>query len=83
MSPFDAHVQAFQDDLTEGSSLDRINRIREDWQAYATGIEEMKLHHNTLGLAIITRVLGPATPKGKSYHLVSFRRLRWVDYRAW
>ncbi len=53
MYDLDAHVQTLRDNLTELSSLDRINRIREDWQAYVTGIEEMKLHHNTLGLKIV------------------------------
>jgi len=63
MPAFDAHVQALQDNLTELSSLDRLNRIKEDWLAYVTGIEEMKLHHKTLGRKIITRVLGQLSQK--------------------
>ena len=30
----DAHLHAFQDDLTERASLDRINRAKEHWRAY-------------------------------------------------
>ena len=40
MPASDAHLHAFQDDRTERASLERINRIRGDWQAYVTGIEE-------------------------------------------
>jgi len=40
MYDLDAHVQALRDNLTELSSLDRINRLRKDWQAYVTGSEE-------------------------------------------
>jgi len=40
MYELDAHVQALRDNLTELSSLDRINRLRKDWQAYVNGIEE-------------------------------------------
>jgi len=40
MYDLDPHVQALRDNLTELSSLDRINRLRKDWQAYVTGIEE-------------------------------------------
>ena len=34
------------------ASRDRITRIKQDWQAYVTGIEEMKLHHKALGIKI-------------------------------
>ena len=42
MYDLDAHVQALRDNLTELSSVDRINRLRKDWQAYVTGIEEWR-----------------------------------------
>ncbi len=40
---FDAHVHAFQDDLTERASLDRINRAKEHWRAYVQGRAELEL----------------------------------------
>ncbi len=43
---FDAHVQAFQVDLTEQSSRDRINRAEKHWRAYVQGRAELKLMRN-------------------------------------
>ncbi len=34
MPNYDAHLHAFQDDLIERASLDRINRAKEHWRAY-------------------------------------------------
>ncbi len=42
----DAHLHAFQDDLTERASLDRINRAKEHWRAYIQGIAELELMRN-------------------------------------
>jgi len=42
MYDLDAHVQALRDNLTKLSSLDTLNRLRKDWQAYVTGIEEWR-----------------------------------------
>ncbi len=43
MPDFDAHIHAFQDDLTERASLDRINRAKEHWRAYVQGSAELEL----------------------------------------
>ncbi len=43
MPPFDAHIHAFQVDLTEQSSRDRINLAKEHWQAYLQGRAELEL----------------------------------------
>ncbi len=40
---FDAHVHAFQVDLTEQSSRDRINLAKEHWGAYLQGRAELEL----------------------------------------
>jgi len=40
---FDAHVHAFQVDLTEQSSRDRINLAKEHWRAYLEGRAELEL----------------------------------------
>ena len=45
-----SHVQGFRNHLTEQSQLERPNPLKSDWHAYVTGIEEMKLHHNALGI---------------------------------
>ena len=47
---FDAHVHAFQDDLTERASLDRINRAKEHWRAYVQGIAELQLTLNKIAI---------------------------------
>ncbi len=46
MPDYDAHVQAFRDDLTERSQLDRINRAKEHWRAYVQGSAELELTLN-------------------------------------
>ncbi len=43
MLDFDAHLHAFQVDLTEQSSRDRINLAKEHWRAYIQGITELEL----------------------------------------
>ncbi len=43
MPDFDAHIHAFQVDLTEQSSRDRINLAKEHWRAYIQGITELEL----------------------------------------
>ncbi len=43
MLDFDAHIHAFQDDLTERASLDRINQATEHWRAYVQGRAELEL----------------------------------------
>ena len=43
---FDAHVHAFQVDLTEQSSRDRINSAKEHWRAYVQGRAELELIRN-------------------------------------
>ncbi len=40
---FDAHVHAFQVDLTEQSSRDRVNLAKEHWRAYLEGRAELEL----------------------------------------
>ncbi len=39
----DAHLHAFQVDLTEQSSRDRINLVKEHWRAYLQGRAELAL----------------------------------------
>ena len=46
MPDYDAHIQPFEDDLTERSSLERINRAKEYWRAYVQGRAELKLLRN-------------------------------------
>ncbi len=46
MLDFDAHIHAFQVDLTEQSSRDRINLAKEHWRAYVQGITELELIRN-------------------------------------
>ncbi len=43
MLDYDAHIHAFQVDLTEQSSLDRINLAKEHWRAYLQGRTESEL----------------------------------------
>ena len=43
MLDYDAHIHAFQVDLTEQSSLDRINHAKEHWRAYLQGRAELEL----------------------------------------
>ncbi len=43
MLDYDAHIYAFQDDLTERASLNRINQAKEHWWAYVQGITELEL----------------------------------------
>ncbi|MDA2912058.1 hypothetical protein MYX04_14155 [Nitrospiraceae bacterium AH_259_D15_M11_P09] len=46
MLDYDAHIHAFQVDLTEQSSLDRINLAKEHWRAYVQGSAESELMRN-------------------------------------
>ena len=46
MLDYDAHLHAFQVDLTEQSSRDRINLAKEHWRAYIHGITELELMRN-------------------------------------
>ncbi len=50
MLDFDAHIHAFQVDLTEQSSLDRINLAKEHWRAYIQGIAELQLTLNKIAI---------------------------------
>ncbi len=43
MLDYDAQLHAFQDDLTEQSSRDRINLAKEHWRAYIQGRAELEL----------------------------------------
>ncbi len=43
MPAYDAHIHAFQVDLTEQSSRDRINLAKEHWRAYLQGRAELEL----------------------------------------
>ncbi len=45
-SPYDSHVHAFQVDLTEQSSRDRVNLAKEHWRAYLQGRAELELLRN-------------------------------------
>ena len=46
MLDYDAHIHAFQVDLTEQSSRDRINLAKEHWRAYVQGSAELELMRN-------------------------------------
>ncbi len=46
MLDYDAHIHAFQVDLTEQSSRDRINLAKEHWRAYVQGRAESELMRN-------------------------------------
>ncbi len=46
MPDYDADLHAFQVDLTEQSSRDRINLAKEHWRAYIQGITELELLRN-------------------------------------
>ncbi len=46
MLDYDAHIHAFQVDLTEQSSRDRINLAKEHWRAYLQGRAELELMLN-------------------------------------
>ncbi len=50
MLDFDAHIHAFQVDLTEQSSRDRINLAKEYWRAYVQGRAELELLRNKLAI---------------------------------
>ncbi len=43
MLDYDAHIHAFEVDLTEQSSRDRINLAKEHWRAYIQGSAELEL----------------------------------------
>ncbi len=43
MLDYDAHIHAFQVDLTERASLERINQAKEHWGAYLQGRAELEL----------------------------------------
>ncbi len=43
MLDYDAHLHAFQVDLTEQSSRDRINLAKEHWRAYLQGRAELDM----------------------------------------
>ncbi len=43
MPAYDAHIHAFQVDLTEQSSRDRINLAKEHWRAYLQGRAELEM----------------------------------------
>jgi len=43
MLDYEAHLHAFQVDLTEQSSRDRINLAKEHWRVYIQGITELEL----------------------------------------
>jgi len=43
MLDYDTHIRAFQDDLTERASRDRINRAKEHWGACVQGRAELEL----------------------------------------
>ncbi len=55
MPAYDGHLHAFQDDRTEGASLDRINRAKEHWRAYVQGHAELQLIRNkpAIGQAVL------------------------------
>ncbi len=46
MLDYDAHIHAFEVDLTEQSSRDRINQAKEHWRAYLQGRAELELLRN-------------------------------------
>ncbi len=46
MLDYDAHLHAFQVDLTEQASLERINQAKEHWRAYVQGRAELELIRN-------------------------------------
>ncbi len=46
MLDYDAHIHAFQVDLTEQASLERINQAKEHWRAYVQGRAELELIRN-------------------------------------
>ncbi len=46
MLDYDTHIHAFQVDLTEQSSRDRINLAKEHWRAYVQGRAESELTRN-------------------------------------
>ena len=48
MSGLDAHIHAFQVDLTEQASLERINQAKEHWRAYVQGRAELELLRNKM-----------------------------------
>jgi len=52
MPDCDAHIHAFQDDLTERASVDRINRAKEHWRAYVQGRAELPLIRNKMAIML-------------------------------
>ncbi len=50
MLDYDAHIHAFQVDLTEQSSRDRINLAKEYWRAYVQSIAELQLTLNKIAI---------------------------------
>ena len=52
MPDFDAHIHAFQDDLTKRASLDWINRAKEHWRAYVQGSAESELMRNKMAILL-------------------------------
>ncbi len=52
MPDYDAHIQAFQDDLTERSSLDQINQVKSRWIEYVQGSAESELMRNKLAILL-------------------------------
>ncbi len=55
MLDYDAHLHAFQVDLTEQSSRDRINLAKEHWRAYIQGITELELLLNKQTILLSAR----------------------------
>ncbi len=51
MLDYDAHLHAFQVDLTERASLERINQAKEHWRAYVQGRADSELIRNKLAVA--------------------------------
>ncbi len=50
MPDSDAPIRAFQDDLTERASRDRINQAKEHWRAYVQGRADLELTLNKLAI---------------------------------
>ncbi len=50
MPNYDAHLHAFQVDLTEQSSRDRINLAKEHWRAYVQGRAESGLMRSKIAI---------------------------------
>ena len=50
MPNYDAHIQAFQDDLTERASLDRIHQAKSRWIEYLQSSAELELRLNKIAI---------------------------------